>query len=175
MSAPYLIDPRTMDLVGLLTGEIKIYVDNGKMLFKSDDGYVYTNIPDGIEMYSIDALRDYVVQDFEYSCKVSKTPIMNLLERIAMFVGVYDNGEIKLSFEEDGLVVSSKDNAEEKIMYTEGTGKAGKFECRTDVNTLMSQIKSQRGGVIEIQYGKDSAIKIIDGDVTSVVALMADD
>lgn len=172
LNAPYLIDARTMDLVGLLTGDIDIMVSGNHMIFEANDGCVYTTIPDNIDRYAIDALRNYVVQDFEHSCKVDKIPMLNLLDRISLFVGLYDNGEITLSFGEDGLTVTSKD-AEEKIEYAEGSENIGQFVCRTDVNTLTTQIKSQIGNVIEIQYGRDNAIKLIDGDVTSVVALMS--
>jgi len=172
LNSPYLIDARTMDLVGLLTGDINVYVNGNNMIFVSDDGHVYTTIPDSIERFNIEGLRTYVTQDFGYSCKVSKMPFLNLLDRIALFVGLYDNGEIKLSFGKDGLTVTSKD-AEEKIEYAEGTANVGEFECRTDIATLTTQIKSQIGNVVDIYYGSEEAIKIIDGDVTSVVALMA--
>lgn len=173
LEAPYLIDARTMDLVGLLTGDIAVNTyENNTMMFEAEDGYVYTTIPDNIDRYAIKALRDYVVQDFDYSCKVEKTPILNLLDRISLFVGLYDNGEITLSFGKDGLTVTSK-YAEETIKYADGSENIGEFECRTDVNTLTTQIKAQIGNVIEIQYGRDNAIKLIDGDVTSVVALMS--
>ena len=87
-----------------------------------------------------------------------------------MFVGAYDNGKITLSFGKDGLEVTSR-YANEVIKYSNGDN-AGEFVCNTDVNTLTTQVKAQTGSEITIEYGKDNAIKLIDGDITSVVALL---
>lgn len=171
MNSPYLIDSKTMDLVGLLLDDITVYADDLHMLFEADGGRVYTTIPEGLERYDANGLRAYVVEDYDYSCKLSKTPVLNLLDRISLFVGAYDNGEITLTFNADGLEVTSR-YANETIRYAEPTDNAGEFTCKTDVETLTTQIKSQLGNVIELQYGNESAIKIVDGDVISVVSLL---
>ena len=165
-----LISSAVMDLLGLFAGEISVYVDGDKMLFESDKGVVYGTIPNGIENYSIDAIEGLVQQEFANSCTVAKSSLLNLLDRIALFVGVYDNGKITLSFSKDSLEVISK-YANEKVNYTNNE-KAGEFTCNTDINTLITQVKAQTGSEITIEYGKDNAIKIIDGDITSVVALL---
>ena len=171
LNKPCLISSSTMDLVGVLSETITVYEKDGKMLFESGDGSVYATIPEGIEKYKIDDLRELVVQDFKYSCKLAQTPILNLLDRISLFVGDYENGKITLSFTQEGLNVTSK-YAEELIEYAEPTANVGEFTCNVDIVALTTQIKAQLGSVITIQYGEDNAIKLIDGDVTSVVALL---
>ena len=170
LEEPKLISSEAMDLVGLLLDNIEIYIRDNKMLFWAKNGCVLATIPEGIEKYQVDDLRALVVQDFDYSCKIAKTPILNLLDRISLFVGAYDNGEITLSFGKESIEVSSR-YATEKIAYAE-EGTIGEFVCKTDIDTLTSQIKSQLGNVIELQYGKENAIKLIDGDVILVVALL---
>lgn len=165
-----LINANVMDLLGLFVGEIAVYVDGDKMLFNTDKGDVYAVVPNGIEQYSINDIEALVQQKFDYSCTVAKSSLLSLLDRISLFVGVYDNGKITLSFTGDSLEVVSK-YANEKISYT-NTEKAGEFTCNTDINTLITQVKAQSGSEITIEYGKDNAIKIIDGDITSVVALL---
>lgn len=165
-----LINSNVMDLLGLFVGEIAVYVDGDKMLFNTDKGDVYAVVPNGIEQYSINDIEALVQQKFDYSCTVAKSSLLSLLDRISLFVGVYDNGKITLSFTGDNLEVISK-YANEKISYT-NTEKAGEFTCNTDINTLITQVKAQSGSEITIEYGKDNAIKIIDGDITSVVALL---
>ena len=165
-----LINSNVMDLLGLFVGEIAVYVDGDKMLFNTDKGDVYAVVPNGIEQYSINDIEALVQQKFDYSCTVAKSSLLSLLDRISLFVGVYDNGKITLSFTGDSLEVISK-YANEKISYT-NTEKAGEFTCNTDINTLITQVKAQSGSEITIEYGKDNAIKIIDGDITSVVALL---
>ena len=165
-----LISSAVMDLLGLFTGEISVYADGDKMLFEAESGVVYGTIPNGIENYSIDAIEGLVQQEFDYSCTIVKSALLSLLDRISLFVGVYDNGKITLSFGKDRLDVISK-YANETIKYTNAEN-SGEFTCNTDVNTLITQVKAQSGSEITIEYGKDNAIKIIDGDITSVVALL---
>ena len=171
LDEPILINPNMMDLLGLLLGDIAVYSDGNALLFESESGVVYGKIVDGIERYSVDELSALVEQNFEFSCKVAKSTILNLLDRIALFVSPYDNGEITLAFRADGVEVSSK-TANEIIRHAEPSQNAGDFVCKTDISTLISQFKSQLGDIIEIQYGEENAIKLVDGDLTSVLALL---
>ena len=170
LSEPELISPVVMDLLGLFTGEISTYVYGDKILFEAENGTVYGTIPSGIEQYDINSIQELVSQEFNSSCTVVKSALLSLLDRIALFVGMYDNGKITLSFGKDGLEVTSK-YATEVIPYTK-SDKASDFICQTDVTTLVTQVKAQKGSEITIEYGEDNAIKIIDGDITSVIALL---
>ena len=170
LKKPKLISSTVMDLLGLFSGTIDIYLDGDKMLFEAESGVVYGIVPNGIENYSIDAISGLVNQDFDYSCSVSKSSLLSLLDRISLFVGTYDNGNITLSFGKDGLDVTSK-YANEKIAYI-NSDNSGEFTCKTDVYTLATHVKAQTGSEITIVYGDDNALKLIDGDITSVIALL---
>ena len=171
VNKPMLVSATAMDLVGLLVGDIKVYANDNALLFENADGVVYGAKTEGITKYSVAELTALVEQNFEFSCKVAKSTMLNLLDRISLFVGEYDNGEIDLLFRADGLTVTSK-YANEVIKYAEPVENSGDFDCKTDIRTLISQFKSQLGDVIEIQYGEDNAIKLVDGELTSVVALL---
>ena len=171
LAEPKLVSPIVMDLLGLLTDSvINVYLNDDKMLFETDCGAVYGIVPAGIENYSITELNGLVEQEFDYSCVISKSALLNLLDRISLFVGEYDNGKIALTFNKDYLEVTSR-YASEMIEYTDKEN-AGDFVCSTDVATLIAQIKAQTSSEVTIEYGKDNAIKILDGDITSVVALL---
>lgn len=177
LDSPILITSELMDLLGLLVGDITITRgindDSNKLIFIAENGSVYGSIPNGIENYSEEEISNMVSESFECSCKVAKAPVLSLLSRIALFVGVFDNGEITLTFDTDSLEVSSK-YATEKIAYLEQKNVVNPFICRTDIKALMTQIKAQLGDTLEIEFGSDSAIKLIDGDITSVLALLVD-
>ena len=170
LSEPKLISSPVMDLLGLFMGSIDVYSDGDKMLFETEGGFVYCTIPSGIEQYSIDDIQALVNQDFEYSCTVAKSALLKLLDRISLFVGEYDNGKITLSFGKEGLEVISK-YANETIQYLK-TEREGEFTCSTDVLTLLTQVKAQVGSEISLEFGNEDALKIVDGDITSVVALL---
>ena len=168
-----LISADVMDLLGLFNGSISVYASDDKMLFEAEDGVVYGTIPSGIEHYSIEDIYALVDQHFDNSCKVVKSSLLNLLDRISLFVGDYDNDTITLEFGADGLNVTSS-YANEKIAYVDSEN-AGEFVCQTDIKTLMTIVKAQTGSEFVIEYGEENAIKIVDGDIISVVALLTED
>ena len=171
LSEAKLISPRIMDLLGLLVGEISVFISGEKILFECEKGTVYgVIVQQGIDKYSIDSIEALVQQEFYYSCKIVKSTMLNLLDRLSLFVGIYDNGKITLSFGKDGLDVISK-YASETIKYVDAE-KVGEFVCSIDVETLITQIKAQSGSELIIEYGKDNALKIVDGEITSVLALL---
>ena len=152
-----------------------VYVLNkdDKILFEAENGIVYGAIPPGIEYYSIDDIKRLVEQSFERSCKVVKSDMYNLLDRVSLFMSGYDDDKVTLTFGEDGLTVSSK-YATETIAYTDSEN-ADEFICQTDINTLLTIVKAQTGGEFTIEFGEENALKLIDGDITSVVALLTEE
>lgn len=172
LETPMLIGADTMNLAGLLGGTIAVFTSDTHMMFKGTNGAVYAPIPQWLSGYDFAGLNAFVEQDFDYSCKVSRNAMLSLLDRIALFVGAYENGKVTLSFTPDGLEVSSK-YAEETVRYAE-QGNVGNFTCDTDIDTLLEQFKAQAGDTVEIQYGNENTIKLVCGDVTAVVALLGE-
>ena len=49
------------------------------------------------------------------------------------------------------------------------------FTCSVDILMLVQEVKAISNDLIEIYYGDDSSIKLIDGNITIVIALMEDE
>lgn len=172
---PKLISTEQMNLLDVITDdEVIVYADGNKLLFDSKHCTVYGVESPDIEEFSVDAIDSLVTQKFASMCKLPKDALLRLLDRIALFVGTYDNGEIEMTFTPDGLMVESKaETGTETIPYIE-TRDFTDFICSVNINMLVSQIKAQSGDSIELWFGDDSSIKIVDGDVTAVIALLTD-
>ncbi len=173
---PALISPEMMNLLDIFTDE-KIFVERqgNKMLFESDNCTVYGTLMDSIDDYQIDAIDSLLEQDFESSCKITKSALLQLLDRLALFVSPYDKNGVYLTFTRDGLQIESKQaNSVEVIPYAESNN-FHDFTCCVDIEMLHSQVKANTGDGITLHYGEDNAIKITDGNVTQVVALLEDD
>jgi DNA polymerase III sliding clamp (beta) subunit (PCNA family) len=177
IDVPKLISPEMMDLLNVMKSEkIKFYVlDNNKLVFVADDCVVYGTTLDGIEDYAVDAIDGLLTEEFDSMCKMSKDSLLQLLDRLALFVGNYDKNGIYLTFTKDGMLVSSKQsNGTEVIPYKESKNFTD-YTCCIDIEMLQTQVKAQTADVIELWYGKDNAIKMVDGNVTQIVALLEDD
>ena len=173
---PALISPEMMNLLDIFTEEKFVAVRRGNtMLFESTHCTVYGTLMDSIDDYQIEAIDGLLEQDFESSCKLTKSSLLQLLDRLALFVSPYDKNGVYLTFTKDGLQIESKQaNSVELIPYIE-SAKFHDFTCCVDIEMLHSQVKANTGDSITLHYGEDNAIKITDGNVTQVVALLEDD
>lgn len=173
---PALISPEMMSLLDIFTDEkIAVIRDKNVMVFESKNCTLYGTLMDSIDDYQIEAINGLLEQDFESSCKLAKSQLLQLLDRLSLFVSPYDKNGIYLTFTRDGLQIESKQaNSTETIPYTESNN-FHDFTCCVDIEMLHSQIKANAGDGITIHYGEDNAIKLTDGNVTQVVALLEDD
>ena len=173
---PTLISPEMMSLLDIFTEEkIAVYRNSNTMVFKSENCIVYGTLMDSIDDYQIEAIDGLLEQGFESSCKLTKSALLQLLDRLALFVSPYDKNGVYLTFTRDGLQIESKQaNSVELIPYTE-SNKFRDFTCCIDIEMLHSQVKANTCDSITIYYGDESAIKLADGNVTQIIALLEDD
>lgn len=173
---PALVSPEMMNLLDIFTDEkISVYRNDNTMVFNSVNCTVYGTLMDSIDDYQIEAIDGLLEQGFESSCKVTKSALLQLLDRLSLFVSPYDKNGIYLTFTRDGLQIESKQaNSIETIPYSESKDFRD-FTCCVDIEMLHSQVKANTGDSITIHYGEDNAIKITDSNVAQVVALLEDE
>ena len=169
-----LISSDLMDLLGLLVSEtIKVKITEDYMLFYTPNAYIYSNVLGDVDEYPVEKISSLVNMHLENTCTVAKHDILNTLDRMSIFIGIYDSGTIKLSFSKDGLTIYNKDeHSDELIPYIEGLIDEKTFECYIKLDSLLTQVKSCMEDTITIGYGDDSLIQIFDGDdIVKVIAL----
>lgn len=172
---PVLISSEMMTLLDVMTCEkITSYVDVDTMIFETPDCIVYGKLMDCLEDFQIDAIDGLLCEKFSSLCRVSKNALLQLLNRLSLFVGIYDKNGINLTFTREGLMVTSKhDNSSELIKYMESENFAD-YTCCVDIEMFNDLIKANGGDSIEIHYGEENAIKLKDGNITQILALLDD-
>lgn len=173
---PELFSAELFDLLAVMNAEkIKVDMYNDDVLFTTPDCIVCGKTMEGIEDYAIDAIMGLVNTEFDSFCAIPKSAILQLLDRLSLFVGTYDKNAIHLTFTQNGLQVSSKAaNGVEIIDYV-SSDNFKDFTCAIDIQMLTNEIKAIQNDVIELYYGEDNAIKMTDGNITVIVALLEDD
>jgi len=168
-----LISPEMMNLLAVMTTE-KISVDSKDdiLIFSSPDCVVYGPIMDGIEEYQVDAINGLLENNFVSSCRLPKAALLQVLDRLALFVTTNDKDGIFLTFTKDGLIIRSKASSGEELIPYHESKDFKEFVCCINIEYFQSLIKSQVTDMIEIYYGDDNAIKMVDGKVTLIVALI---
>lgn len=171
-----LVSPEFLDLFAVMRAEkVSVYIKDENIICSTPDCIVYGKFMDGIEDYAIDAIMELVKTKFDSFCAIPKNDLLQLLDRLSLFVGTYDKNAIYLTFTQDGLQVSSKAaNGVEVINYTT-LENFKDFTCSIDIQMLIQEVKAIQNDIIELYYGEDNAIKMVDGNITIIVALLEDD
>lgn len=173
---PHLISAETMALLDVMSGEmieVRFYGDT--VVFATDNTSVYGKPMDCINEYQIDAINGFLENSYPSSCEVSRAQLLQLLDRLSLFVSVYDKNGIYLTFTNTGIMVTSKHtNGTELIPYVDSKNQSP-YSCCIDIEMFRSQVKAGTSDVVQIQYGEENAIKLVDGNITQVIALLEDD
>lgn len=172
---PILISAEMMNLLDVMTCE-KIgftKIDN-TIVFSSPDCLVYGHIMEGIEEYAIEPITELLDEEFSSGCKVDRNSFLSILDRISLFVSQYDNRAITLTFTDKGIDISSKASTGiETLTYLESDNPVP-YTCSIDIEILTSQIKANVSETVDLKYGNENTIKIVDGNVIQVTALLED-
>lgn len=167
------------EMVGLLAimdeEKINVQVSGNKILFTTNNVTVYGTQLDGIEDYPAEAIQAYLETEFDSMCKLSKSALLNVLDRLSLFVSTYDKNGVYLTFNNEGVLFSSKKSNGTELIKYQGSENFQPFTCCADIELLESQISAQDGEVVELWYGHEKAIKMISGKITQIVALLEDD
>lgn len=169
---PRLLASKTVDLLDVMSDEkISVYVNGDEILFSTPGCVVYSKFMVGIEDYAIDAINSLVTEQFNSKCAVFRSEFLRLLDRLSLFVGTYDDNAVTLTFTKSGLQVSSKSSSGVEILPFASSENFIDFICDVDIDLLTREIKSIKSDTIELYYGVDTSIKMVDGNITVIVAL----
>lgn len=173
---PILLNADAVSLLNLFSEEdIKVDVSGDIVVFSDSSCTVYTKAMKEVDDFQIDAINGLLEQSFASSCSVSKQALLQLLDRLSLFVSAYDKNGIYLTFTSNGLQIESKKaNSVEVIPYLTSENFKS-FSCCIDIEMFASQVKASLGDSVCIHYGEDNAIKLKDGNITQIIALLDDD
>lgn len=171
-----LLSSRMLDLVSLTTADTsQVYITDDVIAWVSPDCAVYGPLMEGLEDYPVEGIKNYLNQDMDSKCEVDKGQLLDALGRIALFVGAYDDGVIKLTFTNKNLSIESKQSTGvETISYLKAAKSKG-FSGLTNVEELINLVKAYPENHVKIQYGSDRALKLAAGSLSFVIAWAAED
>lgn len=173
---PRLISPEFMDLLAVMNDEhITVHLTDTDIVCSTQDCIVCGKFMEGIDEFAIDPIMGLVNTEFRSFCSIPKSALLQLLDRLSLFVGPYDKNAIHLTFTQNGLQVSSKAANSVEILDYVTSEDFRDFTCAVDIQMFTNEVKSIQNDVIELYYGEDNAVKMTDGNITIIVALLEDD
>ena len=170
---PKLISSEQMNLLSVMEAEkIKVHEKDNILVYVSPDCTVYGPTHEGIDEFNIEAIKNLMDTKFDSKCKLPKDAVLQVLDRLSLFVEDYEKNAIHLTFTKEGLQISSmKSSGIEVIKYLESDNFKD-YICAIDIECLQSQIKALVGDSFELSYGDSNALKITEGNVTLLICLL---
>ena len=173
---PILVSAVVMELLDVYTEEepIQISMIDNRLLFEGTNCTIYGYAMDGIETFNVDAINSYVNREYPSNCKLPKQEVLQLIDRLSLFVDDFDDDIVNIAFTDTGMEMSSqRSNSVESIAYTE---KANLEEITGQIylDMFRSQIKAQTGDNIAVYFGDGKSLKLIDSaaNTTSIVCMV---
>lgn len=171
-----LLPAELVELLSLCDEEtIQVQRSNGKVLFTTKTISILGHELPDIQNYPAAAIESYLDTEFQSYCDISKAEIMSVLDRLSLFVTVYDKNGIYLTFSEDALIISSKKSNSTESVKCLNKGNFQPFTLCADIELLMSQLSAQPEDAIKLWYGNPTVIKMTSEKLTQIVALLEDD
>lgn len=176
MPMPSLLPSVMVELLALVADEkIKVYLAGNRVTFLGSDIMIQGSTMSGIEDYPVEPVMEYLKTKFVSHCQISKTDLLNVLDRLSLFVSIYDKNGVYLTFTDEAIQFSSKrTNGVESLEYKTSLGHV-EYSCCIDIEIFKSQVAAQEGEVVELWYGNESAIKMVSGNITQIISLLEDD
>ena len=174
---PYSIRRKFIDLMTMSGADVVISKSGDTLMAESDISEkcsirVCTKIPDNISEFKIDGVKKYVDMEVKSFCRVRKAQLLELLDRMSLFVTKFDDGAIRLHFIQDCIEVSSLASSGIETVDIIESKDAQDMEIKINIERLRNQLKSYNSDTVDIYYGSDMCIKLVDGSITQLIALI---
>lgn len=171
-----LISPIVFDLLSLSESEdISYEFTETAIIFKTAKMTLCTKNMKGKEDYPIDAVTGYIDNEFPSKCTLPKTALINVLDRLSLFISNFDVNGVYLNFTNEGVKISSVNGSGYELIPYQGSENFAPYSCKVVVDATKKQIAARNGESINICYGIDGALKFVDNNVIQIIALMEDD
>lgn len=168
-----LISAEMMDLLDVMDEEdIRVYREGNRIAFETSNCKVTGYMLEGIDEYAVEPITGLLSTEFDSRCSVSKDELLQTLDRMSLFVSPYDKNEINMTFTNKGIVISNKKSNSSELVEYRTSENFKDFTCQIKIEMLASQVKAHTTDSVDISYGLDNCIKITEGNVIQVIALV---
>lgn len=155
--------------------KIAIQEDGDKILFTTDKVTVFGYELDEVAEFPADSIQAFLDSEFSSKCIIPKKQLTEVIQRLSLFVTTYDRNGLYLTFTNKGVNVSSKKSSGEELIEYKEIDNFVPFTCAVDIELLSTQITAQQGTDIELWYGHPKAVKMTQGKITQIIALLEDE
>lgn len=172
---PILLYNSFVQLFALLESEkAKVKQNNSEILISTNDTIIKSPKMTELSDFPISDIRPFLDTEMDHKVKVNKQALLNLLERISIFVTPYDKNGIKIDFTKEGLKVWTIKGDNNELLPYINTDSLADDSIKIDVTNFKALVSSNPEEEVTIHYGNPNAIKMTFGKVIQIAALQVE-
>ena len=168
---PILLNKSTVSLLINATKDIHIMISdksNWVILF-SEGLTIYSHTMNDINKFKIDDISYLINVDMPYKCTIDKTKILKALDRLSLFIGVYDRNVVNITIEDDKLTLRNlQNNCSEDVPINNSSCK---YSFNIDIEKFKNQISAYPCDEVVMYFGLDNCIKFVGGVTIQLLSL----
>lgn len=152
--------------------EITLKIDKSKLYFESESNSLYTVELCKVEDYPLHEMSSLLEDlSFESFSTINLKALLNILDRLSLFVTPYDSNIISLNFNDEKLYVSSKKETGVEILTLKECNNFKPFTCDINLDFLKEQAASLGKEEVKLYFGSDNFIKLESENITKLICL----
>lgn len=174
---PYMLNRQFVDLMCLGNSSVVLSKSENTLVSEAQitDSCtisVCTRLTNNTSDFRLDVIQKFNALTTDSFCRFKRADMLSLLDRLSLFVSRFDDGAIELHFTDKYVEVSSlKSNGVERVDYTESKD-IQDITIKINIDRFRNQLKAYSSDIVDLYYGSDVCIKLIDGDMTQIIALI---
>jgi hypothetical protein len=171
-----LIAPIVLDILSMVTDEeITFKIDENFIEFESSNLTLFATLMEGADDYPVDSIMGLLEKDYVSKCVLPKTAILNIIDRVSLFINDNDQNGVYLTFTNSGLKIeSARADGIESVPY-QGSENFADYTCFASVDSLKRQISARLGESINLSYGDKDTLMFSEDNIIQLAALLDDD
>lgn len=167
----------TQDLANLIHAlthdEVLVQKEGNKILFTTPSIVIFGTELDGLEEYPDIA----PLAELEYSnqAQLSKSDLMNVLDRLSIFVDKNDNYGIRLNFVDEGVTIEDiKKNSSEFLQYGEDTTIEDDTSLCVNLDFFKELLSVLSESNVILKFDEGLPMTIVEKSVVQILSVMED-
>lgn len=170
---PILISSQMAELIQLFDGaDLAFTKDENKLMFMSNNITLLGKELEGKDIYPVSAVENLAKSTYDNLIVVNKQDLLNVLDRMGLFVADYEKNGVYLHFTTNGLEIRSQKSNAVELLEIKSELPIVEFTCLADIKMLYSQVNAIVGDIVNIYYGQATSLKIKEGNTIMILSLM---
>lgn len=169
---PLLISSEMAELLKLIDEEkVNLLKDENNLIFYTNTIIISGKELENKDLYPVQPIEDLTKLEYSNNIIVNRNELLNVLDRLSLFISDYDKNGVHLAFTKEALLVKSQKSNAQELIDAECTSEE-EYNVLVDIEMLRSQLESLQEENVIIYFGQDKSIELKEKDTILVLSLL---